>query len=163
METSFYSAGHAASLREKNRKWNRVFVIVCALTAAACLGCALGRTTLNAARMETLATVLLTLGGWAAIAVWDCALRPNRTLREHEERILAAEEEARNVSGKVTLQEHAVRIAQSINVRRVSVETAEGTESFLISEDFAAALSDAAASGPLTLRVTEGYVTGVVR
>ena len=161
MKTSFYRAEHIAALRDKNRKWNAVFTGIAVLTLLGVIVCAACRTTLNAARTELLAISVLTVGGWAAIAVWDCAIRPNRVLREHEERILSSEEGKREVHGIVTLDAKAARIVGSVNVRGVRVQTEEGPVRLLVSEDFAPALRAAAADGELTLSVTEGYVTGV--
>ena len=163
MKTCFYRAEHIAALRRKNEKWNVAFTLVCAATLALCFFFALRRTTLNAERMEYCATAAVTVGGWIAIAIYDCALRHFRAMREHEERILASEEETRELRGLVTLDKKRVRIARSIDVRGVRVQTAEGAVRLLINEAFSEELARAAAQGELTLRSVEGYVTEVER
>ena len=163
MKTQLYSAAHAAALKEKNKKWNLVFVLICVLTLGAVVFCALRRSTLNAARMELCATAAMTLGGWIAIAVEDCVLRANRVLREHEERILSSDEPVRELHGAVTLEKRGVRIARSIDVRGLRVQTAEGTERLLVNNAFAETLAREAAQGELTLRAVEGFVTEVER
>ena len=102
-------------------------------------------------------------GGSIAITVNDCAIRYSRVLRAHEERILASEEETRELRGLVTLDKKRVRIARSIDVRGVRVQTAEGAVRLLINEAFSEELARAAAQGELTLRSVEGYVTEVER
>ena len=163
MNTSFYRAEHIAALRRKNRIWNAVFVLVCLATLGLLVSFILRRDTLNASRMEWYATASLTLGGWAAIAIWDCALRYNRALREHEERILSSEEDERVVRGLVTLDKKRVHISRSIDVRGVRVQTAEGPARALVNAACAKELERLAAQGELTLRVVEGYVTEVER
>lgn len=163
MNTSFYRAEHIAALRRKNRIWNAVFVLVCLATLGLLVSFILRRDTLNASRMEWYATSALTLGGWAAIAIWDCALRYNRALCEHEERILSSEEDERVVRGHVTLDKKRVHISRSIDVRGVRVRTEEGAVRLLVSGVFSGALEKAAAQGELTLHAKEGYVTGVER
>ena len=163
MKTSFYRAEHVAALKRKTEKWNAAFTLVCAATLAIFLFFVLRRNTLNAARMEFWATAAVTAGGWIAIAIHDCAGRFYRTLREHEERILASEEEPRELRGLVTLDKKSVRISRSIDVRGVRVQTAEGPVRLLVNETFAEELGKAAAQGELTLRSVEGYVTEVER
>ncbi len=163
MNTSFYRAEHIAALRRKNRIWNAVFVLVCLATLGLLVSFILRRDTLNASRMEWYATSALTLGGWAAIAIWDCALRYNRALCEHEERILSSEEDERVVRGHVTLDKKRVHISRSIDVRGVRVQTTEGPVRLLVNEACAAALAKEAAQGELTVRAREGYVTEVER
>ncbi len=163
MNTSFYRAEHLAALKRKNRIWKIVDALIWLLTLGLCLYFILRRDTLNAARMEFRATVSLVLGGWLAIAVWDCALRYLRALREHEERILASEEEERVVRGSVTLDRKSVHISRSIDVRGVRVKTEEGSVRLLVNSAFAKALGEAAAQGELTLHAKEGYVTEVER
>ena len=163
MKTVLYRAEHIAALKRKNEKWNVVFTLVCATTLALFLFFAMRRNTLNASRMELYATVAVLIGGWIAIAVWDCALRHFRTMREHEERILASEEEVRELRGLVTLDKRHVRIPRSIDVRGVRVQTDDGVVRLLINDAFAGELEKAAAEGELTLRSVEGYVTEVER
>ncbi len=163
MKTCFYRAEHAAALRRKNKKWNVAFAFVCVATLALFLFFALRRDTLNAERMELYATAAVTVGGWIAIAICDCALRYFRMLREHEERILSSEESVTELRGLVTLDKRRVRIPRSIDVRGVRVQTAEGAVRLLINDAFSAELEKAAAQGELTLRSREGYVTEVER
>ncbi|MBR0040795.1 MAG: hypothetical protein IJP64_05390 [Oscillospiraceae bacterium] len=163
MKTVFYRAEHIAALRRKYKRWTVVFALVCALTLGLVVYCAAARTTLNASRMEWLATAALTGGGWLAIAIRDCALRHFRTSWEHEERILASEEPARDVRGHVTTDKKHVSIPRSIEVRGVRVQTAEGPVRLLINASFAKELERLAAQGELSLHAVEGYVTEVER
>ena len=163
MKTVFYCAEHIAALKRKNRIWRAVFFLVCALTLGFVVYCAAGRTTLNASRMEIWATAALTGGGWLAIAIRDCALRHFRAMWEHEERILASEEPARDVRGLVTLEKKTVLISRSIDVRGVRVQTTDGPVRLLINSAYAKELKSLAAPGELTLRSVEGYVTEVER
>ena len=161
MKTCFYRAEHLAALERKNRIWKLVVALVWAATLGLCVFFVLRRDTLNAARMERYATAALTLGGWIAIALNDCALRYGRALREHEARILSSEEEPRELRGIVTLEKKRVHISRSIDVRGVRVQTAEGPVRLLVNDANAAALQKAAARGELTVRAREGYVTEV--
>ena len=163
MKTVFYCAEHIAALKRKNRIWNAVFAIVCALTLAAVVFFVLRRNTLNAKRMEFLATVALTAGGWIAITIRECAVRYFRALYEHEQRILASEEEVREVRGTVTLDKKSVHISRSIDVRGVRVMTEVGAVRLLANAAYARMLEKAAAQGELSLRAVEGYVTEVER
>lgn len=163
MKICFYRAEHVAAIERKNRIWTGVCALVCALTLGLVVFFALRRNTLNAARMESCATAALTLGGWIAITIRDCAMRYGRALREHEERILSSGEEARELRGTVTLEKKRVHISRSIDVRGVRVQTAEGAVRLLVNEACAAALAEEAAQGELTVRAREGYVTEVER
>ena len=163
MKAVFYSAEHIAALKRKSKIWSVVFALVCALTLGLTVYFAASRTTLNASRMEWLATAALAGGGCVAIAVRDCALRYLRALREHEERILASEEYVREVRGLVTLEKKSVPITHSIEVRGVRVQTAEGSVRLLVNAAHARELERAAAQGELTVRAVEGYVTEVER
>ena len=163
MKTTFYSAAHAAALKEKNKKWNRVFTLVCVLTLGLVVFFALRRNTLNAARMELYATAALVVGGWIAIAIEDCALRYGRAVREHEERILSSEEPAREVRGAVTLEKRRVSIARSIDVRGLRVQTADGAVRLLVNDAFSKELEALASQGELSVRAVEGFVTEVER
>ena len=163
MRTQFYSAAHAAALERKNKRGNAVFALVCALTLFSVAFFALRRGTLNAKRMEFCATAAMTLGGWVAIAIADCALRCRRALCGHERRILASAEPARELRGLVTLDRKNVSIARSIDVRGVRVQTADGPVRLLVAAAFAKALEREAAHGELTVRAVEGYVTEVER
>lgn len=163
MKTVFYRAEHIAALQRKSKIWKAVFALVCVLTFGAAAYFAASRSTLSAKRMEFYATVAMTAGGWLAIAIADCALRPRRALCEHEARILASEEPARELRGLVTLDKKGVSISRSIDVRGVRVQTAEGPVRLLVAADFARALERQAAQGELTVRAVEGYVTEVER
>lgn len=163
MKTVFYRAEQLSALRRKEKNWRVVFALVCAATAAALAALALGRTTLNAARTEWIATAALTLGGWVAITVRICAQGYYRALREHCERILASTEEARALRGTLTTEKKRVHISRSIDVRGVRVETSEGTVRLLAAERFVKALQKEAAQGELTVKAVEGYVTEVER
>ena len=136
MKTVFYRAEHVAALKRKNRIWTAVFALVCVLTLAAFLCFVLKRNTLNAKRMEFLATAVLAIGGWIAIAVRDCAVRYLRALREHEERILTSAEPVREERGRVTIEKKSVPIARSIDVKGVRVQTAERPVRLLINAAF---------------------------
>ena len=163
MKASFYRAEHIAALKRKNRIWNAVFALVCAATLGLCVFFALRRNTLNAARMELCATAALTVGGWVAITIRDCAIRYGRALCEHEERIFASGEEGREVRGLVTLDKKRVHISRGIDVRGVRVQTAAGVVRLLVNDACTPALEKAAAQGELTVRAREGYVTEVER
>lgn len=163
MKTVFYRAEHIAALKRKSRIWTLVLALICALTLGLVVYFAAARTTLNAKRMEFLATAALTLGGWVAIAVADCALHYCRAQCAHEERILASAEPAREVRGPVTLEKKRVSISRSIDVRSLRVQTARESVRLLVSAAFAKELAREAARGPLTLRAVEGYVTEVER
>ena len=156
METRFYSAVHAAALRKKNRTWRTVSALVWALTLAGFVFCILRRSTLNAERMEVWATAVLTLGGWIAIAIRDCAVNYLRAMSEHEERILSSDGEKREVRGTVTLDKKPVSISRSIDVRGVRVQTSDGPVRLLVNAAFAKELEKAARQGELTLRSVEG-------
>ena len=163
MKTVFYCAENIAALKRKSKIWGVVFALVCALTLGLTVFFAASRTTLNASRMEWLATAALAGGGCVAIAVRDCALRYLRARREHEERILASEEYAREFRGAVTLEKKTVPILRSIEVRGVRVQTADGPVRLLVNAAHAKELKRAAAQGELTVRSVEGYVTEVER
>ena len=163
MKTVFYRAEHIAALKRKSRIWTLVLALVCALTLGAVVYFAAARTTLNAKRMEFLATAVLTGGGWVAIALADCALHHCRALCAHEERILASAEPAREVRGLVTLEKKRVSISRSIDVRGVRVQTADGPVRLLVGAAFAKELERASVQGELTVRAVEGYVTEVER
>jgi hypothetical protein len=163
MKTSFYRAEHIAALERKNRIWRAVLALVCAATLGVCLCFILRRNTLNAARMEFYATAAMTVGGWIAITIRECALRYGRALREHEARILASEEEPRELRGLVTLDKKTVHVSRSIDVRGVRVKTEDGAVRLLVNAAHAKALEKAAAQGELTLRSVEGYITEVER
>ena len=163
MKTVFYRAEHIAALKRKSRIWGVVFALICALTLGLTVYFAACRTTLNASRMEWLATAAFAGGGCVAIAVREGALRYLRALREHEERILASEESAREVRGAVTLEKKTVPISRSIEVRGVRVQTAEGSVRLLVNAAHARELERAAAQGELSVRAVEGFVTEVER
>ena len=163
MKIAFYRAEHVAALERKNRIWRAVHALVWVAALGLCVFFALRRNTLNASRMELYATAALTLGGWIAITIRDCALRYGRALLEHERRILSSGEDERVLRGAVTLDKKRVHIARSIDVRGVRVQTAGEAVHLLVNDAFAAALRREAAQGELTLHAKEGYVTEVER
>ncbi len=164
MKTSFYSAEILAAYEKKNRIWKAVLAALCLAALGLIVLFCLRTNTLNAPRMEGYATLTFLLAGWVAITIHGAALRYDRALAAHIGRILEAQGEERRVRGRVTVEKKSAAIPGSIDVRRVRIETADGTERAFVGAPFAAALEKAAAAdGETTLCLIGGYVTGVER
>ena len=164
MKTSFYSAAILAAYEKKNRIGKLVLAALCLAALGAIVFFCLQTNTLNAPRMERYATLTFLLTGWIGITIHGALLRYDRALAAHIGRILAAQGEERSVRGRVTVENKSAAIPGSIDVRRVQIKTADGTERAYVAAPFAAALEKAAtAERETTLFLVGGYVTGVER
>ena len=166
MKRLLYRAEHLAALKRKNKIWTAALVLLGLAAMGLCVFFCLRTNTRNAPRMELYTTAVFTLAGWIGITVLNAVLRYNRALYTHEARILAAAGEERLVRGRVTLERKTTHITGSIDVRRVRIETANGTERAYLNAPFAAALGRALAEAAdeneeLTLLLIQGYVAGV--
>ena len=79
----------------------------------------------NAGIMTSLAMGGAVLSGWVLIAWWLFAMEPARAEESHLTGLLSAEKEIRE--GRFFLREDSFRIPRSVRVRKVRLETEEGT------------------------------------
>ena len=96
--------------------------------------CRLTRTE-NAGAMLIAAMAVLALTGWAVILLWMFFAEPTRAEANHLESLSSREETV--LEGRAVMNPEGFRIPKSVRVRKVALETAEGTVSLNLNEKLA--------------------------
>ena len=149
-----YSPDYLEKRRKQNLLRKRILWILALGGAAACIGLCFGVTTANAVRREILVMSLSVGIGWICIYLYRFGYVAAKREIDHGENLNAEEWEP--VTGEVEISKQAYRIRNSINIRKVRIETAEGTVSANINASRSREVERAGKR--LTLWLSHGYV-----
>ena len=154
-----YDAEDIGRLEKKIRNGRGAMLLLGCTALALCVAlCCLTRTG-NAERMELLTVAVSTVAGWVLLYLRRFVVTAERRELMHARMLRGAERET--LRGRVTVTKERVAIRDSITLRQVLVETAEGTRRVKVNDRRAAALSGE--TGELRLYVANGYIAAFER
>lgn len=152
----FYTPGAAHSWK---RRASFLLCFSLGLVAAALAVCIIFCTRVTQANAQTLllaSIALFTLAGWTCILLLSFAYAPARANTVHFACMLA--EQPETLQGMITLHRESFRIPKSVTVRKVTLETDEGSLSLSVNASLAHLLP--ANGSAVRVNTVRKFITG---
>ena len=123
--TELYSPAELFQMKKRRKRWRALLIFLATLMLGICVFLCLRVTTRNAAVMEKIVILVSILSGWLLITLRDELLVLSKREAEHAAHMLTGPRET--LTGTLSLTDDVFRIPGSIRVRRLTLETGEGT------------------------------------